>query len=188
MGELIEDLTDLSLIETGAVTLDLRPVDVSELSRELAERLRPVARKRDVEIRVELPLRFPLRADRRRLEQMLANLVENAIKFNREGGHVRIHGTLRGASPVVFVEDTGVGIPSDSIDRVFNRFFQVNQERSRQRRGTGRGLAIVKHLMRLHGGSVRVESELGVGSTFILEFPAPRDPALPPPTDIPETG
>lgn len=173
MGELIEDLTDLSSIETGAATLHLGAVDVAELARGLAERMGPVARRNDVEIVVDLPARFPIRADRRRLEQMLTNLVDNAIKFNRPGGRVRIHATLDEGRPVLFVEDTGAGIPADSLARVFNRFYQVNQERSRQVRGTGLGLAIVKHLMRLHGGTVEVQSELGRGSKFTLAFPPP---------------
>ncbi len=104
---------------------------------------------------------------------MLTNLVDNAIKFNRPGGRVRIHATLDEGRPLLFVEDTGVGIPADSLARVFNRFYQVNRERSRQVRGTGLGLAIVKHLMRLHGGTVEVQSELGRGSKFTLGFPLP---------------
>jgi two-component system phosphate regulon sensor histidine kinase PhoR len=173
MGDLIEDLTDLSLIETGSVVLHSGAVDVTELARGLAERIGPLARNQGVEIEIDLPARFPIHADRRRLEEMLTNLLDNAIKFNRPGGRVRIHATLREGRPVLFVEDNGVGIPAHSLERVFNRFFQVDRERSRLIRGTGLGLAIVKHLMRLHGGTVQVESELGRGSTFILEFPPP---------------
>ena len=104
---------------------------------------------------------------------MLINLVDNAIKFNRPGGQVRIEG--RGdcsERPQLVVTDTGVGIPSDSLDKVHNRFYQVSRGRTRQRgAGTGLGLAIVKHLMRLHGGRMNIESELDVGSRFTLEFP-----------------
>jgi len=171
MGELIEDLTDLSLIETGSVTLELRKVDACEVAREIAEQLRPLASSRDVEVRIELGAPFPVTADRRRLEQMLTNLVNNAIKFNRQGGRVVIEGCAAPEGTSIVVEDTGIGIPSSSLEKVFERFYQVNRDRSRAVGGTGLGLSIVKHLMRLHGGRVRLESELGRGSRFTLEFP-----------------
>ena len=170
MGELIEDLTDLSLIETGSVSLELRRVDACEVAREVAARLEPLAASRDVEIRIEIPSPFHVTADRRRLEQMLTNLVNNAIKFNREGGRVRVEGRAEEGRTALIVEDTGIGIPSSSQEKVFERFYQVNRDRSRAVGGTGLGLSIVKHLMRLHGGRVVLESELGHGSRFTLEF------------------
>jgi two-component system phosphate regulon sensor histidine kinase PhoR len=111
-----------------------------------------------------------------RLEQILVNLMDNAVKFNRPGGFVRVCGEIVDGRPVVRVEDSGVGIPADSAEKVFHRFYRVDKARSKDLGGTGLGLSIVKHLMRLHGGQVRVESELGRGSTFILEFP-PADAA-----------
>src|SRR5207249_9258716 len=108
-------------------------------------------------------------------EQILLNLLDNAIKFNRPGGRVTIRASAVASSPGVVrveVEDTGLGIPAEALEKVFNRFYQVDRARSREMGGTGLGLSIVKHLMRLHGGSVRVESEPGRGSRFILEFPA----------------
>lgn len=175
MGELIADLTDLSLIETGAVSLELREVDAAEVAREVAERIRPSAAERDVEIHVDLPRSFPLIADRRRLEQMLTNLIDNAVKFNRPNGEVHVVGKRDAKKVRLAVEDSGVGVAAESLDKVFNRFYQVERQRSRERQGTGLGLAIVKHLMRLHGGSVSLSSELGAGARFTLEFPD--DPA-----------
>jgi len=171
MSALIEDLTDLSLIETGAVSLHIERVDVAELAREVTATLSHRHAGSGVEVRVDLPSPFPVSADRFRLEQVLINLVDNAIKFTPAGGTVMIRGREEEGRPVVVVEDTGVGIPSDSLERIFHRFYRVDQARSRDLGGTGLGLAIVKHLMRLHGGQVRVESELGRGSRFILEFP-----------------
>jgi two-component system phosphate regulon sensor histidine kinase PhoR len=171
MGALIEDLTDLSLIETGAVHLELRAVDAAEVVREILDTLAPLAARRNVRLRSELPAPFPVHADRRRLEQMLGNLVDNAIKFNRDGGTVVVGGRRAEEATTLIVEDTGQGIAADRLDRVFQRFYQVERARSRALGGTGLGLAIVKHLMRLHGGRVRVESELGAGSRFFLEFP-----------------
>jgi two-component system phosphate regulon sensor histidine kinase PhoR len=176
MGALIEDLIDLSLIETGAVALDSGPLDAAEVAREVAGRFRPLAETRGVELIVDLPARLDIRADRRRLEQMLTNLIDNALKFNRPGGHVRVHGGIDETVIQLNVLDTGVGIPAGNQEMIFNRFYQVNRERSRQAGGTGLGLALVKHLMRLHGGTVRVDSELGRGSTFTLEFPIPTGP------------
>ncbi len=171
MGALIDDLTDLSLIETGAVALDVEPVDVAELAREVVSHLSHRSAGTNVSVRVDLPSPFRVQADRLRLEQVLVNLVDNAIKFNRPGGTVTLTGHVEDGRSVVVVEDTGVGIPDDSLDRVFHRFHRVDKARSRDLGGTGLGLAIVKHLMRLHGGQVRVESDLGRGSRFFLEFP-----------------
>jgi two-component system phosphate regulon sensor histidine kinase PhoR len=170
MGELIEDLTDLSLIETGSISLELRRVDATEVVREVVEQLRPLADARDVAISVRLPSPFHVTADRRRLEQMLSNLITNAIKFNREGGQVVVAGETVPVSTLT-VEDTGIGIPSNNLEKVFERFYRVSRDRSRAVGGTGLGLSIVKHLMRLHGGSVTLESELGHGSRFTLRFP-----------------
>ena len=179
MGALIDDLTDLSLIETGATKLDLKPIDASEVVREVIAQMAFRARAANVALRLDLPSPFPLVADRRRLEQVLVNLVDNAIKFNRPAGTVRIGGDVRGGHPRIIVEDTGVGIASDQLEQVFHRFFRADKARSREMGGTGLGLAIVKHLMRLHHGQVEVASELGRGSIFTLEFP----PVAPGPFD-----
>jgi len=171
MNDLIDDLTDLSRIETGSVSLDLQPVDAGDVARDVVAQLAP--RAGDVEVRCTVESPFPLLADRRRLEQILVNLVDNAIKFNRPGGSVVVSGALVDGRPVLAVEDTGVGVPADSLEKVFHRFYRVDKARSREAGGTGLGLAIVKHLMRLHGGAVRLRSELGHGSRFELEFPPP---------------
>jgi len=172
MGALVADLTDLSLIETGAIRLELRPVEVPDALAEVVEQLQPIASERDVRIEVDVPESLVVMADRRRLEQTLTNLIENAIKFNRPGGYVRISG-IAGERPTLVVEDNGIGISRETQKKVFNRFFQIDPARSRASGGTGLGLAIVKHLMRLQGGRVALESELGEGARFTLEFPSP---------------
>jgi len=172
MGVLIDDITDLSRIETGAVELDLRPLDVALVAAEVAENLRPLGEEKQVKVELALESPLMIRADRRRLEQILTNLVDNAIKFNRPLGQVRIESDLREGRPTLIVEDSGVGIPADSHEKVFHRFYRVDPARSREAGGTGLGLAIVKHLMRLHGGRVTLASTLGQGSRFTLEFPS----------------
>ncbi len=173
MGALIDDLTDLSLIETGAVALDLTPIDASELAHDVVAQFAFRADAAGVEVQVELPSPFPLIADHRRLWQVLVNLVDNAIKFSHRGGVVHLTGDMREGRPRITVRDTGVGIPPDALEQVFHRFFRADKARSRELGGTGLGLAIVKHLMRLHDGEVSVVSELGRGATFTLEFPPP---------------
>jgi two-component system phosphate regulon sensor histidine kinase PhoR len=110
-------------------------------------------------------------ADARRLEQMLTNLVHNAIKFNRENGSVMIRHE-RTERDRIIVADTGDGIPPEHIKRIFERFYRVDRARSREMGGTGLGLAIVKHLARAHNGEVSVQSTSGEGSTFVIELPA----------------
>jgi two-component system phosphate regulon sensor histidine kinase PhoR len=110
-------------------------------------------------------------ADPRRLEQMLTNLVDNAIKFNREGGTVTVGCEVGVSSTRILVQDTGEGIPAQHLERLFERFYRVDRARSREMGGTGLGLAIVKHLARAHGGEVRVTSELGSGSSFEIDLP-----------------
>ena len=142
------------------------------------EQLRPRAASNDVRLDSRLPATFPVRADRRRLEQVLTNLVDNAIKFNKPGGEVRIGGRVEADRRILEVEDTGTGIPSESREKIFHRFYRVDPDRSREAGGTGLGLAIVKHLVQAMGGGVYVESEPGRGSTFRLTLPrADRRPA-----------
>ena len=177
MEAILDDLTDLSRIETGAVALERQPVELAAVAREIVESLRPKAEAMSVEATVEIPPGLTVWADRRRLEQVLLNLADNAVKFNQPGGRVIVRAgasDAAGAGGVrLEVEDTGVGIPSVSLDRVFHRFYRIDRARSRELGGTGLGLSIVKHLVRLHGGTVRAESEPGRGSRFIVEFPGP---------------
>ncbi|MCU0223974.1 MAG: cell wall metabolism sensor histidine kinase WalK [Acidobacteria bacterium] len=169
MEALLADLTDLSLIETEAIKLDPVELDAGTVVRDVIAQHAHLAAEARVTLDSDLPGPLPLHADRRRLEQVLVNLVDNAIKFNRPGGRVTVRGRVVDGRPLIEVEDTGVGIPADALDRVFHRFFRIDPG-VRERAGTGLGLAIVKHLMRLQGGQVRVESELGRGSKFVLSF------------------
>lgn len=170
MRELIDDLTDLSLIESGQVVLTHEIVDLRALAGEISEELRATARERDVSIRIEGSDGVTVEGDRRRLGQILRNLLDNAVKFSPAGGSVRIRIDRRDGKPALAVEDDGPGIPLAEQDRIFQRFYQVDRSRSKVRPGTGLGLAIVKHLTQLHGAEVTVASQPGRGSAFRVTF------------------
>ncbi len=170
MRELIDDLTDLSLIESGQVVLTHEKIDLRALAGEISEELRATARERDVSIRIEGSDGVTVEGDRRRLGQILRNLLDNAVKFSPAGGSVRIRIDRRDGKPSLAVEDDGPGIPLAEQDRIFQRFYQVDRSRSKVRPGTGLGLAIVKHLTQLHGAEVTVASQPGRGSAFRVTF------------------
>jgi two-component system phosphate regulon sensor histidine kinase PhoR len=177
MRELIDDLTDLSLIESGSVVLTREAVDLRALAVETAEELRVAADARDVNIRIESADGIAVEGDRRRLGQILRNLLDNAVKFSPPGGTVRIRVDSTDGRPSIVVEDSGPGIPAAEQDRIFQRFYQVDRSRSKVRPGTGLGLAIVKHLAQLHDAEVTVQSEPGSGSAFRVTFRGAAAPA-----------
>ncbi len=179
MKTLIDDLTDLSLIETGAIQLEPEHLLLEDVVADAIDSLRNKAASMEVSIHTEIPQGLRVRADRRRLDQVLVNVIDNAIKFNRKRGAVRIAARPVEGRIEVAVEDTGDGILPSNHERVFHRFFRADAGRSRQAGGTGLGLAIVKHLMRLHEGSVRAEPREGGGTRIVLVFPAARPVALP---------
>jgi two-component system phosphate regulon sensor histidine kinase PhoR len=172
MRALIGDILELSLIESGKVSIDPRKVDVSAMVGEVFSSLSSAAQLRGIELSNELPHGSTAFADPTRLEQMLTNLIDNAVKFNRENGRVTVRMEKRDKTDVITVEDTGEGIPAEHLDRIFERFYRADRGRTREVGGTGLGLAIVKHLARLHNGEVSVRSELGRGTAFSIELPA----------------
>jgi two-component system phosphate regulon sensor histidine kinase PhoR len=170
MHNLIDDILELSAIEAGMVRVDVEAVRLYALVNDVLTALTSRAEARDVTLKNEVAPQAIVHADARRLEQMLTNLVHNAIKFNRENGSVTISHE-RTERDRISVVDTGDGIPPEHIKRIFERFYRVDRARSRELAGTGLGLAIVKHLARAHNGEVSVQSTLGKGSTFVIELP-----------------
>jgi two-component system, OmpR family, phosphate regulon sensor histidine kinase PhoR len=171
MQNLIDDILELSAIESGTTGVQSRTVELLPLTNDVITSLDAQATSRQVAVRNEVSPGTKVFADPRRLEQMLTNLVENAIKFNRDGGEVVIE-CKNGIRSRILVRDTGEGIPAQHLDRLFERFYRVDRARSRDLGGTGLGLAIVKHLALAHGGEVRVRSELGQGSVFEIDLPS----------------
>lgn len=176
MRNLIADILELSQIESGNIVLDRKSVKLAPLVSDILTSLSSMAATREVILTNEVSASSIVHADEARLEQMLTNLVDNAIRFNRHGGAVTVADKPGAKTHQIFVSDTGEGIVADQIHRIFERFYRVDRARSRDVGGTGLGLAIVKHLARLHDGEVAVESELGVGTRFAVDLPA--EPAI----------
>lgn len=172
MRELIDDLMDLSQIESGAVPLVREEIPLREMLTEVAEDLEAGARERGVALRVAGDEDVTAVGDRRRLGQLARNLLDNAIKFSPSGAPVVVRVWREKGRTGFSVEDLGPGIPKAERDKIFQRFYQVDRSRSKARPGSGLGLAIVKHIAQLHGATVDVEGEVGQGSTFRVSFPA----------------
>ena len=169
---LIQDLLTISALESGRMKLELQPVDLRGLAEKVLSFLHAKAENKSVQLVNELP-EFMANADANRLDQVLTNLVDNAVKYGRVEGVVTVGGRKMDDGKLeVFVRDDGPGIPAEALDRVFERFYRVDKARSRDQGGTGLGLSIVKHIVQAHGGEVRCESELGKGATFYFTVPA----------------
>ena len=171
MHNLIDDILELSSIEAGIVTVEPRPVRLSAVIEDITTALAARAETRGVTLRNEIAQDVHVYADARRLEQMLTNLIDNAVKFNREGGEVTVRYKTTETRDCISVTDTGDGVSGEHIERIFERFYRIDRARSRDMGGTGLGLAIVKHLARAHGGEATVQSTPGEGSTFTIELP-----------------
>jgi two-component system phosphate regulon sensor histidine kinase PhoR len=168
---MVNELLDLSRIESGGAIVHLDDVDLARLARASTERLRLFAERQGVTLGVEavdnLP---PVRGDEARLGQVLVNLLHNAVKFSPDGGDVTVRVRREGGEVVVSVADQGIGIPRAALARVFERFYKVDRARVRGG-GTGLGLAIARHVVAQHGGRIWVESEEGRGSVFSFALP-----------------
>jgi two-component system phosphate regulon sensor histidine kinase PhoR len=168
---LIQDLLTISALESGRTKLNLQPVELHSLVEKIFSDLKLPATNKNVELVNQLP-DLTATADVNRLEQVLANLVDNAIKYGRAQGKVTVGGRKTDENKIeVFVQDDGPGIPPESLDRVFERFYRVDKARSREQGGTGLGLSIVKHIVQSHGGEAWAKSEPGKGATFFFTLP-----------------
>jgi two-component system, OmpR family, phosphate regulon sensor histidine kinase PhoR len=181
MARLTEDLLTLARVESGETRFDTEPVPPIELLHDAEESFREIARSQEVDLQIVETGSRPVeslrsvRADREAIHQVFSNLIDNAMKYGRAGGRIML-----GARPAkrgidygveFYVQDFGAGIASEHLPRLFERFYRVDKARSRESGGTGLGLAIAKHIVLAHGGSIRAESELGHGSTFLFTLP-----------------
>ena len=172
LNRLVDDLLDISRIERGTFELELGPVAMRPLILHAAGEMQFAALEKGIRLETSLPEGLePVRGDPNRLEQVVVNLLDNAIKFTPDGGVVTVRATVVGREIVVEVEDTGSGIPAESLDKLFTRFYQVDASTTRRSGGTGLGLSISQQIVEAHGGRIWVESEQGRGSTFGFTVP-----------------
>ncbi len=173
MDTLIQDLLDVTRLESGKLRISRRPDAIGALMATTADLLAPLAAARSVTLETELEAGLPLvNIDPDRIAQVLSNLVGNAVKFTPEGGHVKMRALRHGNGVLVIVQDTGVGIAPEDLPFVFDRFWQ---SRRTDRSGAGLGLAIAQGIVRAHGGTLTLESEMGHGTSALLTLPAAGD-------------
>lgn len=176
-ARLIEDVLDVSRSITGKLTLHLRPTNVAEAVASAVESVTPAATAKQISLTTETDASFTVSADVDRLQQIIWNLLANAVKFTPKGGRVHVHSHLDGSDVCICVEDTGEGIPPGLLPHVFEPFRQADASTTRRHGGLGLGLAIVRQLVAAHGGTIRAESEgRGQGAKFVVALPA-RAPA-----------
>jgi two-component system phosphate regulon sensor histidine kinase PhoR len=166
LDKLINDLLHLTRLESKEAALEKKGLDLSRLVGGAIADFQGQLRKKNITVKNDLPQPCPAFAEQDKMEQVFANLLDNAIKYNKDGGWVKIYSQDIREGIRVTVEDSGYGIPARDIPRIFERFYRVDKARSRELGGTGLGLAIVKHIIELHGGCVGVESTEGLGSKF----------------------
>jgi signal transduction histidine kinase len=181
--ELINDILDLAKIESGQITLDYTPTSIDQLCQSSLSFVKQQALKKQIQLHVVIPPHLPrIQLDERRIRQVLINLLNNAVKFTPDGGHVYLEAMQLTQEPDksqepdhkylrITVTDTGIGIAPENIQKLFKPFIQIDSALNRKYEGTGLGLSLVKQIVELHGGRVGLTSELGVGSCFTVDFP-----------------
>ncbi len=171
LSELVEDLLELSRLESKQLMLERKPVELAEAAQRASEAIRPKARARSTAIELQIAPELTAFGDRRAIEQVLLNLLDNAVKYTPPNGHVWVTARPVNDTMEISIRDDGPGIEARHLPRIFERFYRVDKGRSRDMGGTGLGLSIVKHLVSAMNGEVRVESTPGQGSTFFLQLP-----------------
>ncbi|MCR4706326.1 MAG: HAMP domain-containing histidine kinase [Clostridiales bacterium] len=174
LSSVVGDLLTLARIDSRKLTLTREPMSLSDVAEETAQSLRPLAEKQGIILTVEAEDPCLLEGDANRLRQVCYNLISNAVKYTPEGGEVRIALQRSGRDVVLIVKDTGIGIAEEDLPHIFERFYRADKARSRvgETGGTGLGLSIVRQIVRLHGGTVTVRSQLGEGTEFTVLLPA----------------
>ncbi len=168
---LAEELRELATIESGELELIPEEIDLGSLVSEVVRDLEPVAARADVALRTEVPEALTVTTDRRALARILSNLVDNGIKYNRQGGWVEVRAAARPDGIRFEVADSGQGVPAPDVQAIFQRFYRVERGRTPGRGGLGLGLAIVKHLVQRLGGELQMDSREGVGTTVSVDLP-----------------
>jgi len=172
MTKIVQDLLELSRYDSGASVLALEEFSIEQAVRDVYAAIALEARKRSHVLNLELEWKLPsIRGDRAKIEQVLMNIIANALKYTPDGGTIAIYSGTSGGDVWVKIEDTGVGIPEEDLPRVFDRFYRVDKARSRESGGTGLGLSIAKEIITRHGGDITVESTPGIGTSVTVKLP-----------------
>lgn len=171
LDKLVNDLLSLSHFESKGIVIDKSEFNLNDQIKEVVAGFKSQLKSKGIEVTNQLPKELMVNADKDRLEQVLVNLIDNAIKFNKDKGLIKIYNQDYSSNIKIIIEDFGMGIPQKDISRIFERFYRVDKARSRQLGGTGLGLSIVKHIVELHGGAIGVESTEGLGSRFWFSLP-----------------
>ena len=169
--KIINDLLALVKMDKKASGLSITSVDVVSLTEVVLKRMRPIARKHNIDLTLESNRAITAEIDEVKISLVIMNLVENAIKYNKENGTVKVELDADHQYFSIKVIDTGIGIPEDSLDHIYERFYRVDKSRSREIGGTGLGLAIARNAVLMHRGSIDVQSTLGEGTTFTVRIP-----------------
>ena len=177
MARLVKDLLILSQHDSG-IRLNMEDISLGDLVGSCVERLRREAELKGQDLRFNIRQGIPIiRGDRHRLDQLLTNVIGNAVKYTPEKGKVSVNCYCEKDKVIISVEDTGIGIPEQDVDRIFERFYRVDKARSRQLGGTGLGLAIAKEIAVLHGGNITARSKIGRGTQVFIEIPMKKSSA-----------
>ena len=180
MTQMVEELLELARIESGEVPLRMTATCIRELVSAPLERLAPLAQREGITLVVDIPDDLPpVLADAERMQRVVSNLLHNAIKFTQAGGSIQLSAYLERlpeTAVVIQVQDTGIGIPRQDQERIFERFYKSDRARTRHAGGTGLGLAIAKHMVEAHGGHIWMSSREGKGSTFFFTIPTLETP------------
>ncbi len=171
LDKLVNDLLSLSHLESKGIVINRSEFNLNNQLNEIVAGFKSQIKSKGIAITSQLPKELIISGDKDRLEQVLVNLIDNAIKFNKDKGYIKIFAQDYSGNIKIIIEDSGMGIPQRDIPRIFERFYRVDKARSRQLGGTGLGLSIVKHIVELHGGTVGVESAEGLGSKFWFSLP-----------------
>lgn len=171
LSALIDDLMEIAKRESGIVRTERTDVLVSAAMERAYMTVRPQAEQSEINVEMQCPEDLTAYADETQLVQVMRNLLDNAVKYSSNGAHVTATAARTQSGVEIVVQDTGIGIPHGEVDRIFERFYRVDKARSRRIGGTGLGLAIVKDIVDAHGGRIRVDTELGKGSTFTVTLP-----------------
>jgi signal transduction histidine kinase len=169
--QIINDLLSLVRMDKSGANLNIAPVNLNELIELILKRLKPIAEKQEVELVMESFRPVTVEIDEVKFSLAISNLIENGIKYNNPGGFVHVSLNADHRYCYIRVEDSGMGIPEESLDFIFERFYRVDKSHSREIGGTGLGLAITKNAINMHHGEIKVSSVLGEGTTFDVRVP-----------------